>query len=196
MPPTQHHTTRTATLPPRSRLGLRRARSREDGQSLVEFSLILGPLLLILLGVIQFGFIFNTYITLSTATREAAREGSVYVYERYMSQSANDAARNADVRSTLLGALNGLAKTSPQFATTSTWVSTTSGTTTTFTNGDLVVTYLQPDTVTANDPRAGYRLTVRATYHQDIVIPLIGALLPLDAGGRLPLSGEVTMVVN
>ncbi len=175
---------------------MRREDRREGGQSLVEFSLILGPLMLILLGVIQFGFIFNTYITLSTATREAAREGSVYVYERYMSQSANDAARNADVRSTLLGALNGLAKTSPQFATSSTWVSTTSGTTTTFTNGDLVVTYLQPDTVTANEPRAGYRLTVRATYHQDIVIPLIGALLPLDAGGRLPLSGEVTMVMN
>jgi Flp pilus assembly protein TadG len=196
MPPTQHHTTRTATLRPRCRPGLRRARSREDGQSLVEFSLILGPLMLILLGVIQFGFIFNTYITLSTATREAAREGSVYVYERWMTRSANDAARNADVRNTLLGALNGLAKTSPQFATSSTWVSTTSGTTTTFTNGDLVVTYLQPDTVTANDPRAGYRLTVHATYHQDIVIPMIGALLPLDAGGRLPLSGEVTMVMN
>jgi len=196
MPPSPHHTPRTATLPPRCRFGARRTRHREDGQSLVEFSLILGPLMLILLGVIQFGFIFNTYITLSTATREAAREGSVYVYERWMTQGANDAARNADVRSTLLGALNGLATTSPQFATSSTWVSTTSGTTTTFTNGDLVVTYVQPDTVTANDPRAGYRLTVRATYHQDIVIPLIGALLPLDAGGRLPLSGEVTMVMN
>jgi Flp pilus assembly protein TadG len=196
MSPTPCRPRRPATRPSRRRLGLRSADRPEDGQSLVEFSLILGPLMLILLGVIQFGFIFNTYITLSTATREAAREGSVYVYERWMTRSANDAVRNADVRDAFLGALNGLAKTSPQFATSSTWVSTTSGTTTTFTNGDLVVTYLQPDTVTANDPRAGYRLTVHATYHQDIVIPLIGALLPLDAGGRLPLTGEVTMVMN
>jgi Flp pilus assembly protein TadG len=195
MPPTPRLPSRSATHPPR-RLALRGWRRGEGGQSLVEFSLILGPLMLILLGVIQFGFIFNTYITLSTATREAAREGSVYVYDRELTRSANDAVRNADIRAAFLGALNGLAKTSPQFASGSTWVSTTSGTTTTFTNGDLTVTYLQPDTVTANDPRVGYRLTVRATYHQDIVIPLIGALLPLDADGRLPLAGEVTMVVN
>ena len=39
-----------------------RARRRdEDGQSLVEFSLILTPLLFLLLGIIQFGFVFNTY---------------------------------------------------------------------------------------------------------------------------------------
>jgi Flp pilus assembly protein TadG len=175
---------------------VRRAHDREGGQSLVEFSLILGPLMLILLGVIQFGFIFNTYITLSTAAREAAREGSVYVYDRTLSQGANDAVRNVDIRTALVQSLNGLAKTAPQFSVGSTWVATTSGTTTTFTNGDLTVTYSQPTTVTANDPRAGYRLTVRATYHQDIVVPLIGALLPLDAGGRLPLAGEVTMVVN
>ncbi len=50
--------------------------------------------------------------------------------------------------------------------------------------------------MTANDPRVGYRVTVKATYHQDLVIPLIANLLPRDSGGRLSLAGEVTMVVN
>ncbi len=40
------------------------------------------------------------------------------------------------------------------------------------------------------------QVTVKATYHQDLVIPLVSALLPKDAGGRMTLIGEVTMVIN
>ena len=174
-----------------------RARRRdEDGQSLVEFSLILTPLLFLLLGIIQFGFVFNTYVTVSTSARESAREGSIYVYDRTLTQSANDLARNNRIKAQLLSSLNGLTKTAPNLTNGTSWTTTTSGTTSTFTNGDIVVTYTLPTTVTANDPRAGYRVTVRLTYHQDILLPLIGNLLPLDSNGRLPLSGEVTMVVS
>jgi len=174
-----------------------RARSRdEDGQSLVEFSLILTPLLFLLLGIIQFGFVFNTYVTVSTSARESAREGSIYVYDQTLTQSANDLARNNRIKAQLLSSLNGLTKTAPNLTNGTSWTTTTSGTTSTFTNGDIVVTYTLPTTVTANDPRAGYRVTVRLTYHQDILLPLIGNLLPLDSNGRLPLSGEVTMVVS
>jgi hypothetical protein len=35
-----------------------------------------------------------------------------------------------------------------------------------------------------------------ATYHQDLMLPLIAQFLPQDAGGRLVLTGEVTMVAN
>ena len=42
----------------------------------------------------------------------------------------------------------------------------------------------------------GYQMTVRATYHQDLLLPLISNLLPKDADGRLTLGGEVTMVIN
>lgn len=168
----------------------------EDGQSLVEFSLILAPLLFLLLGIIQFGFVFNTYVTISTSAREAAREGSIYVYDRTLTQSANDLARNNRIKSQLLSSLNGLTKTAPNLTNGSSWTTTTSGTTSTFTNGDIVVTYALPTTVTANDPRVGYRVTVRLTYHQDLLLPLIGNFLPQDANGRLPLAGEVTMVIN
>ena len=174
----------------------RTRRPREGGQSLVEFSLILAPLLFILLGIIQFGFIFNSVVTLSTAAREAARDGSVYVYDRGISKQANDTARNNKVKTTLLVSMNNLTKTSPQFATGTTWTNSTSGTTTTFTNGDLVIIYELPSGVTDNDMRTGYRMTARATYHQDLLLPLISNLLPRDANGRLTLGGEVTMVIN
>jgi hypothetical protein len=58
------------------------------------------------------------------------------------------------------------------------------------------VTYAIPSSVTDNDARAGEQVTVRATYHQDLIIPLVSNFLPKDAGGRLQLVGEVTMVVN
>ena len=52
-----------------------RRRSRAEGQSLVEFALVLTPLFLIILGIVQFGFIFNAYVTMTNAAREAARDG-------------------------------------------------------------------------------------------------------------------------
>ena len=182
-----------------ARRPVRRVRGRRAdarGQSLVEFSLILTPLLFLLLGIVQFGFIFQAYITLSTAAREAAREASIYVYDRNITQAANDLARNTSAKSTLLGAFNGLTTSAPNFTAGSTWVTTTSGTTITSTNGDIVITYTLPATVTDSDPRAGWRFKVKATYHQDIIIPLIGTFLPKDASGRLPLGAEVTMVLN
>ena len=174
----------------------RRTRSRtlhgERGQSLVEFSLILGPLMLLLLGIVQFGFIFNTYVTLTNAAREAARAGSIVVYDRTLTKAQNDLVRNQAILTTLTSSMNLLSTTSPQFTSGSTW--TQSGLT--FTNGDLTVTYLVPSGVTDSDPRTGERITVSAAYHQDLVIPLIANLLPRDAGGRLRLTGVVTMVIN
>ena len=172
----------------------RRPASPESGQSLVEFSLVLMPLFLILLGIIQFGFIFNTYITMTNAARDAARIGTVYVYDRTggMSKDQNDLARNEEIKTSVLASMNMLSKTSPHFATGSTW--TKSGLT--FTNGDLVITYVIPTGVTDSDTRVGQQVTVKATYHQDLVIPLVSALLPKDAGGRMTLIGEVTMVIN
>jgi Flp pilus assembly protein TadG len=164
------------------------------GQSLVEFSLILMPLFLILLAIIQFGFIFNTYITMTNAARDAARLGTIYVYDRTsgMTKSANDQARNDSIKDQVIASMNGLAPSAPHFTTGGTW--TQSGLT--FTNGDLVITYEIPSGVTDSDPRTAQRITVTAVYHQDLVIPLIANLLPKDANGRMRLTGVVTMVIN
>jgi len=176
----------------RTRSNRDRRRSRAEGQSLVEFALVLTPLLLILLGIVQFGFIFNAYITVTNATREAAREASIHIYDRTLTEAQNDAARNAVIRSTFQESLNLLSPTAPHFTTTGTW--TQSGDT--FTNGDLTVTYELPGDVADSDPRTGQTVTVEARYHQDLLIPFISALLPRDGNGRMVLSGEVTMVIN
>ena len=73
----------------------------ERGQGLVEFSLVLTPLFLVLLGIVQFGFIFNTYVTLTNATRDAARQGTIVIYDRSISKDQNDLARNEAVKDAL-----------------------------------------------------------------------------------------------
>jgi Flp pilus assembly protein TadG len=164
---------------------------REGGQGLVEFGLVLTPLLLILLGVIQFGFIFNTHITASNAAREGGREGATYVYDRQQTKASNDFARNEAIKGSVLRSLDLARKASPQFSTGS-WTQAGS----TFTSGDLQVTYTIPAGIADSDTRRGQHVSVRVTYHQDLMIPLIATLLPRDAGGRLVLASEVTMVIR
>jgi Flp pilus assembly protein TadG len=50
---------------------------REGGQAYVEFALVLPLLLLIVMGIIQFGNAFRTYITLTDAVRVGARQAAV-----------------------------------------------------------------------------------------------------------------------
>jgi len=45
----------------------------ETGAAIVEFAIILPILMLLVMGIIQFGFIFNGQITLTSAVREGAR---------------------------------------------------------------------------------------------------------------------------
>ena len=50
----------------------KRGRS-EDGAQLVEFALVLPLLLLVVLGIAEFGFIFQRYEVITNAAREGAR---------------------------------------------------------------------------------------------------------------------------
>jgi Flp pilus assembly protein TadG len=49
----------------------------QQGQSLTEFALALPILALLLFAVIQFGIVFNNYVTLTDATRAGARKAAV-----------------------------------------------------------------------------------------------------------------------
>lgn len=65
-------------MPPATRTGPFAARARrrsraERGQSTAEFALVLPVLLLLVTGVIQFGLLFDHYITLTDAVRSGAR---------------------------------------------------------------------------------------------------------------------------
>jgi Flp pilus assembly protein TadG len=60
---------------------IKRIRSkREQGQTMVEFTLVLPILLLLLLGVVQFGIAFNNYLAVTDAVRAGARQGAVARY--------------------------------------------------------------------------------------------------------------------
>lgn len=51
------------------------ALKNRKGQALVEFAIILPILLLLVMGIIEFGLIFNAYLTIQNASREGARYG-------------------------------------------------------------------------------------------------------------------------
>lgn len=46
---------------------------QEDGQGVVEFGLAIPLVLIMLLGILEFGWLFNAKITLTSAAREGAR---------------------------------------------------------------------------------------------------------------------------
>lgn len=51
---------------------------RDDkGQSLVEFAIILPILMLLVMGIIEFGMMLNSYLAIQNASREGARYGII-----------------------------------------------------------------------------------------------------------------------
>jgi hypothetical protein len=57
---------------------MRQPAGREQGQGLVEFAMVVPVFLLILLGLLEFGFVFDQQLTLEYGTREGARSGAAF----------------------------------------------------------------------------------------------------------------------
>ena len=49
----------------------------QKGQALVEFAIILPILLMLVMGILQFGMMLNAYLTIENASREGARAGII-----------------------------------------------------------------------------------------------------------------------
>lgn len=72
----------------------------ERGQAMVEFALVLPLLILLLCGILDFGWIFYNDIMVSNAAREAARYSAIHVYDDGSFSSADvSAAKNAALAS-------------------------------------------------------------------------------------------------
>ena len=56
---------------------IRKRGLRERGQALVEFAFVVPIFLMLLLGIVDFGMGFKTYIEVTNATREGARFGAL-----------------------------------------------------------------------------------------------------------------------
>ncbi len=189
----------------------------EDGQNIVEFALLLPLLMYILMGIIQFGFIFAAYLTLNNAVREGARWGSIYVYDGNRNLAQNDAARNDGIVDRIIQA-RGILAMAARGSATSNFSTVANGQlagtscpeqTPTPVSGawygavtadpDLTICYSIPTGVSANDPRRGYYLDVQAWYHQLVFVPLLDQFLPNDPvkGAQwIRLPARITIVVN
>jgi Flp pilus assembly protein TadG len=73
---------------------LRRIR-QEDGQGMVEFAMVLPILMAVMLGIVQFGIIFNNYETLTDASRVAGRRAATSRFIGDNGASARQAAKSA-----------------------------------------------------------------------------------------------------
>jgi Flp pilus assembly protein TadG len=61
-----------------NRVPRRDARAHTRGQGLVEFAMLIPVFMLLLLGMLEFGFIFDHTMTVTYATREGARSGAAF----------------------------------------------------------------------------------------------------------------------
>lgn len=76
-----------------------KAKKKEEGQAMVEFALVLPILLLVVCGIIDFGWMFFNQLTLQNATNIAARTGVVsyqqqgsskFNYEKFIEDKVKD----------------------------------------------------------------------------------------------------------
>jgi len=197
-----------ASLRPRGLAG--RARERSRGQAMVEFVAVLLPVLLLVVGIVQFGLLFAANVTLTNAAREGARSGTIYLFDRTHDKAWNDGHRCAVVLGAATDAFGLLSPTSPHFSATTSGssCSTTSGDTQA--NGDLTISYCAdvaspsspcPDTTDSTttcvpDTREGCLMQVTFTYRSDIIVPFLGDILAHDSNGRFLQRVTATMVVN
>ena len=56
---------------------IKRVAKDEEGQTMAEFAIVLPILVVLLFGIVQFGILFNNYVTLTDAARAGARAAAV-----------------------------------------------------------------------------------------------------------------------
>jgi Flp pilus assembly protein TadG len=161
-----------------------RPRDAERGQAMVEFAAVLLPLILVLAGIIQFGFLFAAYVGVSNSAREGARAGTIYQYDANEGQGQNDLLR---CQSILAAAQQSLDIGVPgQFSGS---CATVNG------GGDLAIAYPDSGTCTGSS-RTGCHLRVTLTYRQPLLVPLVGTFFSSGGGNTIRIGATVTMVIN
>jgi hypothetical protein len=208
-----HRRSAAGPFRPAAAAARRLERPRSRGQALVEFAFVLLPVLLLVVGIVQFGLLFGASVTLTNAAREGARAGSIYVYDNSLSgitRYKNDAARCGAVVEAATDAFGLLSTSSPHFNAPLTSGACPTPSSDVLVNGDITVAYCDhvttpdgacpdssdADTACVQDTREGCLIRVTITYRSDIIVPFIGALLSTDANGRFVQRTTATMVVN
>jgi len=76
---------------------------KESGQALVELALVMPLLMLLILGMIEFGWILNGKITITSAAREGARIAVIYESAAMASTAVQSAVSKSSESSSLSG---------------------------------------------------------------------------------------------
>ena len=178
---------------------------------MVEFAAVLLPILLIVVGIVQFGLLFGANVTLTNAAREAARAATIERFDVASSRATNDINRCTAALDAALQSFGLLDAGSPHFVVSDPCPAGSDlngdGYHDRWVNGDLTVTLCDsmatptspcPTTGTycATDDPVGCLVQVTLSYRSDIVVPFMGALLPHDPNGRFVQQAITTMVVN
>lgn len=186
---------------------------RERGQAMVEFAAVLLPILLIVVGIIQFGLIFGANVTLTNAAREGTRAATIARYDHELPRASNDINRCTSALDAARQSFGLMNAASPNFTASRPCPSNSGsdlngdGLHDRWVNGDVSVSLCSsmatpsspcPTTgtyCTLTDP-VGCLVHVQLTYRSDIIVPFMGDILSTDGGGRFVQHASATMVVN
>ncbi len=133
-----------------------------QGQALVEFALVLLPLLLILFSIIQLGLLFSTQLGLSTAARETARYASTLITTSSAQATTNGSLALTDLRTRKL----------PQYVIAFS-LANLNGTTDTPPSDVTYCGYANA----GSPPTYSIRVVAQAEYRQVLLLPLVSNLL-------------------
>lgn len=184
---------------------------------MVEFAAVLLPLLVIVVGIVQFGLLYGAHVSITNAAREAAREASIY---RYIGADGN--AVNGDNRCTAAvdaatQAFGFLSDNAPHFSASSPCPGGidlgpggADGLLDLWQNGDVEISFCAagvapgddcPDTSDAasfctTDSGRGCIVRVQLSYNQMIVVPLLDRILDGDGNGLFELKADAAMVMD
>ena len=176
--------------------------------------MVLLPLLVVVVGIIQFGLIFGANVSLTNAAREGAREATVFRYNAANGNATEGTARCTEAVEAATAGFGFLSSSSPQF---SAGVPCPGGMDLNgdglhdrWQNGDVEVSVCAGGTpaaaacpATSNaatyctvDSGKGCLVRVQLTYNQAIVIPLLDAILDPDGNGLFEIRADAAMVIN
>jgi len=141
--------------------GSRRNTNRLAGQALVEFALVAIPLVLILAGILQFGFVLGAQIGITNAVREAARNAAAA-----STMTGAQAATNGHAIYVQLTSSTGLLAKNVQAYRTAALI--TSGS---------PITQVCYSTFTDPSGSTQIKVKVEAYYKHPMFIPIVGAFL-------------------
>lgn len=181
---------------------------------MVEFAMVILPLLVVVVGIIQLGLIFGANVSLTNAAREGAREATIFRFNAADGHAAEGIERCTDAIDASVAAFGFLRPAAPNFSAPTPCPTgsdlTGDGLHDRWTNGHATVSYCAgatapgsacPDpgdaaTHCTTDSGTGCLVRVELRYNQALVVPLLDAILDPDGNGLFEIWADAAMVMN